>query len=303
MATVTFFLVAYDDTPDYDFLNRLICQWRKVEEETRRQCNLPSVYEEYPGCYYYQRFGNSTSTYNLDGVGVLRNVRADHSDLRKPAISAHDIILHNDMNQQNHYNFSPKIILLDETNTEPDTVVDFDWDAFIQSQYEQEEARQGHRHLMDYAHVGPWFNYFPMVGVKTEYYFRYSGTQTIPPCYGRFQPRSNRGNTNNWRVMKDPIRVSKRQIDELHRLLRERIAPPGDPLRPCQRDTAAKKTGHGKKISVARPLQSTRVAHFMVFCECENWGSKWEEDKSWCRQKNKTKRLYQHPYNFPTDGF
>jgi len=103
--------------------------------------------------------------------------------------------------------------------------------------------------------------------------------------------------------MKDPIRVSQRQIDEMHRLIKERIAPHNDPIRPCQPDTAAKKDPtNPKHISVARPLQSNHIAHFKVFCECQDWGSKWIEDKRWCQQ-DQFDRFYSKPYNFETDGF
>lgn len=62
---------------------------------------------------------------------------------------------------------------------------DFDWDAFIAAQYDRDAAaksmHQERRTLFEYEHV-PWFNYFAMLAVRTEYYYRYSGTQTIPPC-------------------------------------------------------------------------------------------------------------------------
>ena len=102
--------------------------------------------------------------------------------------------------------------------------------------------------------------------------------------------------------MKDPIRVPPRQIEEMHRLLRERIAPLNDPIRPCQLDTAAKRLPNSTRVSVARPIQSTRPVHFKVFCECDDWPSKFPEDRKWC-EMNKLDRLYQHPYNFETESF
>jgi len=303
MGTVAIFLTAEYNSPDYDFLNRLICQWRKVEEENRQQCNIPSVVEEYPGCYYYQRgFGNTTSPYASQSGG-RRNLRSEEGANVQPpkkAISAHDIILHNYMNRHRGDEHKRRILHSEHDFARHD---DFDWEAFIESQYAQEEARQGHRHLMDYDHVNPWFNYFPMVGVKTEYYFRYGGTQTVPPCFGKFVNISSHNETDNWRVMKDPIRVSQRQINELNRLLKDRIAPANDPLVPCQPDTAGKVINNNR-ISVARPLQERTTAHQMVFCECVNWGSFWQEDRDWCRKHhNITQRLLQTPYNFLTNGF
>lgn len=302
MASVTVFLEAYDDSPDYDVLNRIICQWRKAEDRTREQCGLPSVYSQYPGCFPYQRArggdGDVTSPSNAE-PDSSRNLRQQRNTDKK-SLSAHDIIMHNHHRDKN----TTKRIIMDDADFEPEDP-DFDWDAFIASVYERERSsQQNRRRLLNYDHVGPWFNYFPLIDVKTEYYYRYSGTQTVPPCYGQFTPQT-RGFTNHWRVLKDPIRVSQRQINEMHRLLKERIAPSDDPIRPCQPDTAAKAHPDdptGNKVWVARPLQSTHKAHFKVFCECQDWGSKWDEDKKWCRNDKMT-RLYDQPYNFKTGGF
>ena len=104
--------------------------------------------------------------------------------------------------------------------------------------------------------------------------------------------------------MKDPIRVSARQIEEMHRLLRERIAPADDPVRPCQPDTAARPSEDGNPlhVNVSRPLQATSPTHFMTFCECR-WTSHWAEDQAWCADADQESRLYAHPYNFASDGF
>jgi Eukaryotic-type carbonic anhydrase len=72
-------------------------------------------------------------------------------------------------------------------------------------------------HDLDYEDV-PFWPYEWIVKVETEYYFRYEGTQLVPPCW----------ETVHWRLMKDPIRVPQRQIDELNRLLAWRLSPTGD---------------------------------------------------------------------------
>jgi hypothetical protein len=142
-----------------------------------------------------------------------------------------------------------------------------------------------------------------MLKVKTEYYYRYEGTQTIPPCYGLYGPNINRGQTNHWRIMKDPIKVTRRQIDELNRLLKNRIAPRDDPIRPCQPDTAgAPVSDNADYIDVSRPLQQFSDAHRKVFCECGDWRSKWPEDQAWCQQ-SKMGRFYDQPYNWQQAGF
>jgi hypothetical protein len=328
MATVAIFLDSYEDTPDYDVLNKIICQWRKVEDETRAQCGMPSVYQEYPGCYLMRRgYDNITTPAGYDDTVSSRqllrsaatvngNDKADADASPPPpprkakALSPQDVLSRNVMSNNN--GGKKHRILMDEAEFESDE--DFDWDAFIQDVYAKEAAaaklqqeQQHGRHLLDYGHVG-WFNYFPLIGCKTEYYYRVSGTQTVPPCYARFDSGNNgaqnRGNTNHWRIMKDPIRISQRQLYELHRLIKDRIAPIDDPLRPCQPDTAAAPDPDGdpNKIWVARPLQETHDAHYETFCECKDWKSKWLEDQAWCQMEEQV-RLFQQPYNYKTVGF
>ncbi len=287
MGTVSVFLQAYDNSPDYDMLNRVICQWREVEEQTRRGCGLPSVSAPYDGCHSSRRQLRTTSSGGAN------------TTLPSKPMSVHDIILHNYLNPDD----TKIMVMEDDDIAEPNDQDDMNWAAFIKQQEEAEH--QNHRRQLTSRHVSPWHNYWPLVGVQTEYYYRYGGTQTVPPCYGRFVRGNNRAQTNNWRVMKDPIRISSRQLNELHRLLRERIAPPDDPFLACQADTAAKVDSNTSFVNVARPLQGNQKAHHMVFCECENWGSQWQADQEWCRmyRNDKDARLFQHPYNFYTDGF
>jgi Eukaryotic-type carbonic anhydrase len=304
MGTVAVFLQAYDDAPDYDVLNRLICAWREDEEKTREECGLDSILPGYPGCVHYTRGHDGTGARKLRQTNEGANERVL---ARTKALSAHDIILQNHQYMAANLTYDPFTI---EHDPQEDLsyMDDFDWESFIAEQYEQDAAKERHhgRELLNYEHVGPWFNYFPMLAVRTEYYYRYSGTQTIPPCYGKWVSGSRRANTNHWRTMKDPIRVSHRQIAEMHRLLRERIAPIDDPVAACQPDTAAKVDKSTGAVNTARPLQSNHKAHFEVFCECENWGSKWAEDRKWCyefRTQDEHVRFYEHPYNFYTNGF
>jgi hypothetical protein len=292
MAAVTIFLEEYEDAPDYDFLNRIICQWRRAEEETRESCGMASVRTHYPGCFFYKRDHSESDT-------SARRLRQRQAPLQDSPRSVADLLLGNHIHHHTGRG-KPRTVAPDEEQS-ADTIED--WDAFIASYVESEEQNTPHnRRLIDYEHVGPWFNYFPMLGVRTEYYYRYSGTQTVPPCYGQWFSGNDRRQTNHWRVMKDPIRVSKRQIDEMHRLLRERIAPADDVTKPCEPDTAAKIVSNSSRVSVARPVQSTRGVHFEVFCQCQDWTSKWPEDRQWC-EMDKLDRFYHHPYNFETDGF
>lgn len=291
MATVSIFLHTYEGVEDFQPLNKLICAWRQVEEQTREQCGKASVYEPYPGCYPYTR------EHNTQRRGLRKQGSMVNTTIPTKPLSVHDILVHNKKQARLNPKYQHKKVLIHDDDHPENS---FDWDTFIKEQTLTEPTQQQRRKLMNYDHLD-WFNYFPMLGCKTEYYFRYSGTQTVPPCYGIFGQGEDRANSNNWRVMKDPILVSQRQLDELHRLLRTRIAPPDDPLVPCQSDTAGRV--EGSKIAVNRPLQATHKAHHKVFCECENWESKFPEDVEWCLIQNKLQRFYDHPYNFDTEGF
>jgi hypothetical protein len=326
MGTVLVFFQVYEDAADYDVLNKLICAWREVEHRTRTECGLEPITSDYPGCISY----TSDATSDNGGVTAQQQDAARH--LRTPftvttaaaeellrdsipfvetparAVSAYDIIIQNNLNLAANASYQPMKIGLDPEHHHVDPN-SFDWDTFIAKQYENDLKKQQpgvHDHhgreLMNYDHVD-WFNYFPMIGCRTEYYYRYSGTQTIPPCHGRFESGQSRANTNNWRVMKDPIRISQRQLLELHRLLRDRIAPIDDPINQCQPDTAGKVDPNTGLIDVARPLQQNAKPHYTVFCECINWVSKWTEDHNWCLEQDQLTRFYDKPYNFASQGF
>jgi Eukaryotic-type carbonic anhydrase len=300
MGTVTIFLEAYDNTPDYDVLNKLICTWRAHEEMIRAECGIDSVLSEYPGCITYSRQDNGGGV-TTQGVSRSMIQHAADDGIPRRAMSAHDVILNNHLNMELDQTYEPASIVLDTDRHEVDDT-NIDWNAFIAEQYMKEEENHHGRELLNYDHVD-WFNYFGMLGVRTEYYYRYSGTQTIPPCHGKYVPGGNRENTNHWRVMKDPLRISKRQLKEMHRLLRERIAPIDAPVNACKSDTAAKVNSDTGEVNVARPLQSKNDIHFVTFCECDDWQSKWLEDQEWCSIAEKKVRFYDRPYNFVANEF
>lgn len=196
------------------------------------------------------------------------------------------------------------MIEIDSINYRDADWTDQEWEEWIKSLYSEdkdlETVQNDERKLLEGEFLS-FDTYQFLIDVRTEYYYRYSGTQTVPPCYGPFTS-GTRGNTNHWRVMKDPIRVHPRQIAEMERLLKDRIAPTNDPFRACKPDTAGviDELGH---ISVARPLQNFHIAHYESFCECKDWPSKWPEDREWCKIENIEERFYSHPYNFKTIGF
>jgi Eukaryotic-type carbonic anhydrase len=301
LGTVAIFIKSVDGGPDWQILNKVICAWRDQEEKVREACGLDSVTARYDGCVVYTR------------QNTRRNLRNVDANEYKPATSAYDIILENEMSKNaaasfGNTTFEPTHIHIDDNHIK-NMKVDFEWAEFIANKsaeymYHQSDKSETRR-LKNYDEI-PWFNYFPMTDVKTEYYFRYSGSQTIPPCYGKYfkdtPTRKNRHQTLAWRVMKDPVLISSRQLKEMHRLLKYRIAPPSSPVAACTRDSAAKMVGQ-ERVDVARPLQETRDTHYMVFCECTNWRSTFEEDKNWCLHNSLEDRLYKWPYNFDSSGF
>jgi Eukaryotic-type carbonic anhydrase len=300
LGTVSVFLDVRPKQADWPILNRIICAWREAEEKNRAVCGLPSVQDKYDGCTKYSR-GRRLKN-NGNETLMMQATAQEYT----PAKSAFDIILENDllqlMSMNRNASFDPTVIHIDHDDNNVD---EFDWDSFIaekQNEGTGYDSKTNTRRLLNYDDV-KWFNYFPLTDVKTEYYFRYSGSQTVPPCYGKYFPGTrNRHQTNAWRVMKDPMLISQRQLDEMHRLLRMRIAPKGSPVNSCKPDTAAKI--EGRTVNVARPLQETRDTHYMVFCECEDWKSKFKADQDWCKRvRNQKDRLYKDPYNFDNNGY
>jgi hypothetical protein len=148
-------------------LNKIICQWRKAEEETREQCGLPSIESRYPGCFQYSRTGTSGGR-NLRTQ--TNNNNNNNGNTHTKIVTAHDILLHNHKHSYGNASYTP-IKLIEDEFVEPE----INWEEFVADVYRQEQESLHGRRLMDYDHVGPWHNYFGMLGVKTEYYYRYSG--------------------------------------------------------------------------------------------------------------------------------
>ncbi|KAG7343367.1 Eukaryotic-type carbonic anhydrase [Nitzschia inconspicua] len=309
MATVSIFMNAYEDAAPYRFLDKVICQWRRKEYEVRKECGLDPVNSTYPGCFpLFHRNLRSGEAANTPSSKHHRHIQ-----------TAEDVIIHNDQQRNNPSHKNIKIEM-DEANFAP--AEEKDWDAWILQQSQQLKQEEEFYHRMKHTQYGgqhtdelhehfrrlhqgdelEWFNYWPLIGVRTEYYFRYSGSQTIPPCYGNHIDNSRSG-TNHWRVMKDPIRIHPRQLKELKRLIGERISPKGSLVDECMVDTAAKVTRDSEtqeiiNIEAARPLQEWNNVHFKTFCECKNWESKWPEDRQWCLIGDISERFFDKPYNF-----
>jgi hypothetical protein len=145
-------------------------------------------------------------------------------------------------------------------------------------------------HAENYEDVEYW-PYEWLLKVGTEYYYRYEGTQTVPPCREFV----------HWRIMKDPIRVHPRQIVELNRLLAWRRNPTT-----CDVDTAGVRSPDGNSVKLDRDIQYNHKGHRDVFCECKDWPSKFDGDKEWCKNWETDvnyDRFYSKPYSYPSDGW
>jgi hypothetical protein len=171
--TVAVFLSASDDVDDFGVLNEVICAWREDEQMTRGECGLDPVDSIYDGCPDYRK--NETVRRNRD----LR-VTPDR-------ISPNDILLRNMLNLASDRNAKSVIIRSDNDldDGEADDAIDTDERRLLYDFNGTEELN--------------WNNYFALDHVNTEYFFRYAGTQTIPPCYGTFLEGDNRKQTNHWR--------------------------------------------------------------------------------------------------------
>lgn len=169
MGTVSVFLEAFDTVEDYEILNEVICAWREDEERTRSNCGLPSVRKLYDGCP------------KNNSEAKLRR-KATKTESEEQPRSVNDILIQNIFQQNLDPSNEPKLV--DLTN-------------------DMLERDHEHRDLFfntETTNSSKWNNYFALDGVKTEYYYRYSGTQTIPPCYGTFvSGAKNRRQTNHWR--------------------------------------------------------------------------------------------------------
>jgi len=276
MGTLSVFLQAEEDYPSYPHLDRLLCAWRRSENRVRKACGLESVSEPYPGCFQPSEEEEQ------------RRLRTMQQQQQSNQTSFSNYL-------KEHHPRGRRIQLEEENYSPPDMTED-EYGEFI----------EGHsrRNLYEQRHY-PLHAYQFMIDVRTEYYFRYHGTTTTPPCYATvpdvWGELDGHENTNHWRVMKDPIRISMRQKHEMERLLRERIDP-----KQCKPDTAAKVDEETGEVYAARPLQEQDDSHMARFCWCPFWKSKWPEDREWCQlyQKNgEEKVLYDKPYNYDSTSW
>jgi hypothetical protein len=176
MGTVSVFLQNYGKK-EWDTLNDIICAWREAEEKNRAACGLPSVTTRYSGCPDYRRRGRRLRNYNNETVSTTDEYDwTEIPPVPQRPLSAHDVIVENFLHTVNgNTTHVPKRLLVEKHNVPADNEALFDQDAthFEQSQFMN--SGNTSRRLA----ASRWYNYFPLPACKTEYYHRYSGTQTV----------------------------------------------------------------------------------------------------------------------------
>ena len=193
------------------------------------------------------------------------------------------------VNDRETHDVNGRPIIVREENFEPKGMEDEDeYFEKIHGEFKRRQLQEPSKVNYDDVY---WWSYEWLLKVGTEYYFRYEGSQTVPPCY----------DTAHWRIFKDPIRVAPHQMRELERLIAWRLG------NQCQVDTAGRpREGNPDAVDGNRPLQSFHKLHRKVFCECQDWPSKFPADRSWCknwRTRDPEDRLFKNPYNWVNEGF
>ena len=183
MAAISVFMNAYDDAPPYRYLDKVICRWREKEFNTRKQCGLDPIEFSYPGC-----FPLTPPVRNLKTKNFNSNSTEGIPQVKKhPVRTVADAIYHNELHRDDPYNNQLLTIHMDEVNLSP--AEEKDWDIWISEQSEKMDDDESlYRELLQEEYNGvhtddlhrrliegdetEWFNYWPMLGARTEYYYR-----------------------------------------------------------------------------------------------------------------------------------
>lgn len=89
--------------------------------------------------------------------------------------------------------------------------------------------------------------------------------------------------------MRLPIKVAPSQIRALEDLLSQRLDPVS-----CEAYTAGRPRESSTAVDVNRPLQTHRLFHKLVYCECVDWDSNLPRDKQYCLLPMEERGVYNH---------
>lgn len=194
MATVSVFMDVgkeNDHYAPYPFLDKVICQWRRAEYSVRQQCGLAPVASTYPGCFPLFRDRNlKTNNDNNLRNRKIEDIVPDDDALfiddrpsngtKPPFKTVADILYFNAATGRN------STLDLEDANYDP--AEEKDWAAWIleQSKKMQQQEELYHK-LKDNDYGGKhsdemhehyrrliqgdemeWFNYWPLIGVRSE---------------------------------------------------------------------------------------------------------------------------------------
>jgi Eukaryotic-type carbonic anhydrase len=124
-----------------------------------------------------------------------------------------------------------------------------------------------------------WHPYDWLEKCKTEYYFQYFGNLVEPLCVVGI----------HWHVMKNPIKISPRQL----RILENLTAKRQDPVTCKENSTVGKpRVNVTSKVDVNRPIQLMSNRQYLAFCECVNWNPSIIENKIYCNQTMEQRGVY-----------
>jgi hypothetical protein len=296
---------------DEGFANTAYCQaeWAKHRGDVSRicwSCCFPSKAFAEPG-KRRELLASNTST--LEDSAISHNLlsemeeKVDYFNTEKILQTVHTVMTKEEMrlhHKQNPPELRPGDKVFEHSTMKRKLIVreenfggkgEKDEDAYFEEIHSAFQHRQLQIPLQENYDDVFWWPYEWLLKVGTEYYFRYEGSMTVPPCY----------TVNHWRVMKDPIRVAEHQIKELERLLAWRLNES------CEASTAGKpREDNPDAVDVNRPLQELQRGHRMVFCECQDWPSKFPQERQWCKNwqtRDPELRLFDNPYNWPQNGF
>ena len=108
--------------------------------------------------------------------------------------------------------------------------------------------------------------YYFCISYVSQYYFRYDGSITSPPCSEKVE----------WRIMEDPLVISLSQMHRLEMLTAMYIDYPT-----CQLATWGKPRDDATcKVDVNRPVQYLSHDHEMKDCQRKHDGGQWDIEKS-----------------------
>jgi hypothetical protein len=137
----------------------------------------------------------------------------------------------------------------------------------LDGSFEQDEATIERQLYTGQFHPYVWHE---LTG--SQYYFRYRGSWVEPPCLEDL--------TAEWRVMKEPIKISPDQFARLATIFYQRLNPST-----CVQESAGRlRTGSTYERDFNRPTQTTTNMHEVTYCECIDFTSGYPNDKACCAE-------------------